>query len=279
MGAFFLDQLLRLDDAVAIARRDIIGLGLLAAACLFVTPPIGLAAYAGGLLLMVRKTQPRRWPAVVGIVAVTAAIVLAPWPLRNLNELGRPILLRDNFGLELAQGFFPEAATATDRSAAFVDRHRAIHPFGDGSGKAYAAMQAAGGEAAYAEQLGTETKAWIAANPAAAARLAGEHLVGMLFPPKWYWGETGNANSRGTMPKLVAHWLVTALALAGLVLGLKRVGTRYAYVAFFALLPLLPYLLVQPNLRYRYLVITLFTFIAADFVARLWPRRTAPPRA
>jgi hypothetical protein len=276
MGAFFLDQLLRLDRAAIIARRDMIGLGLLAAACFFVSPPTGLAAYAGGLLLMVRKTEPRRWPGVIGIVAVTAAIVLTPWLDRNINEMGRPILLRDNFGLELAQAFYPEAATTTDDKRTFLDRHRSMHPFGDHLGNAYAKMQAAGGEAAYAEKLGAEAKAWMAANPGASAKLAAQHLTEMLFPPDWYWGMYFHGKPQNSLAKLAPHWAISALALAGIAYGLRQVGARYAYVAFFALLPLLPYILVQPTLRYRYLVITLFTYIAADFLWRLWARRARP---
>lgn len=273
MGAFCLDQLLRLDAAENVSRRDIFGMGLLAAACLFVSPPIGVAAYFGGLLLMIRKTDRRRWPGVVGIVAVTAAIVLTPWLLRNMAVMDRPVLLRDNFGLELAQANHPAALTDADPRVVFRERHEAIHPYGDHP-EAYAAMQAAGGEAAYAEKLGAETKIWIRENPLGFIQLSFRHLGEMLFPPAWYWTMFGVA-SRGTYVKVALNWGVSLLALAGIVWGLRQVGTRYLYIAFFALLPLLPYMLVQPTLRYRYLIFSLFVFIAADFLARIWPARRA----
>lgn len=271
MAAFCLNQVLRLDAADRVGRRDVIGLGLLAAACLFVSPAIGLAAYGAGLVLMVRKTAPRRWPGITAVVAVTAAIVLTPWLVRNNEVMGKPILLRDNFGLELSLGFHADAASTSDMHASFVKRLRTVHPFGDGSGRAYAALQAAGGEIAYAEKMGAEAKAWIRDNPGASVRLAFVHLRGMLFPPAWYWDMFGKT-STGTLVKMAANWLLTVLALAGLGLGLWRATRPYVYVALFALLPLTPYILVQPILRYRYLITALFTFIAADFIARVWAR-------
>jgi hypothetical protein len=204
-------------------------------------------------------------------VAVTAAIVLTPWLVRNSEVMGKPILLRDNFGLELSLGFHADAAGTSDMHASFVKRLRTVHPFGDGSGRAYAALQAAGGEIAYAEKMGAEAKAWISDNPGASVRLAFVHLRGMLFPPAWYWDMFGKT-STGTLVKMAANWLLTVLALAGLGLGLWRATRPYVYVALFALLPLTPYILVQPILRYRYLIIALFTFIAADFIARVWVR-------
>jgi hypothetical protein len=275
MGAFCLDQLLRLDAAPEVRRRDIIAMGLLAAACLFVSPPTGIAAYYGGLLLMIRKVDRRRWPGVIAIVTLATVVVLTPWLVRNMNVMGRPILLRDNLGLEAAQANHSAALSDGDPRIVFRERHTEIHPYG-GHREAYAKMQAAGGEAAYAEMLAAETKDWIRSNPAGFVRLSLRHLGEMLFPPAWYWTMFGSG-SRGTFVKLALNWAVTLLALAGIAWGYRRTGTRYLYVAFFALLPLIPYMLVQPTLRYRYLILSLFVFIAADFLARLWARLSKPP--
>lgn len=281
MSALCLDQLLRLDGAEKVSTFDIAAMGLLAAACLFVSPPVGVAAYFGGGFLMIRRIERRRWPTVIGIVAVAATIVLSPWLIRNMAVMDSPILLRDNFGLELAQANHAAAVNSADPRETFIDRHREIHPFGDNSDAAYRAMQAAGGEAAYAEKLGAEAKRWIQAHPEDFAQLSLRHLREMLFPPEWLWNQFGTSSNSVTL-KLGANWTLSLLALTGIAVGLRQVGARFGYVAMFALLPLLPYVVVQPTLRYRYLVFALFVFISADVahraVARLLRLRpsTAP---
>ena len=275
LAAAFLLAVLRLDAAERVGNGPLAALALLAAAVLAVSPPLGLGAYAGGLLLFARRLPWRRWPAGVAIVGVATVLVLAPWTIRNAQVMGKPIVFRDNFGLELAMGYFPGALEAASPRDAFKTRHDTIHPYANPAG--FAAMQAAGGEVAYFDALGTATKAWIAAHPGDAVRLTLRHLTEFLFPPAWYWNQFSDAGSTGTTAKLAANWLITLLGLAGLGYAVLRLEHRYRYLALMTLLPILPYLVVQPTLRYRYIVLGLLVFFAGDAVARFsmrWQRRT-----
>lgn len=260
VAAIILDTLLRLDAASRVTMRDVGGVALLTATCLFISPPLGVAAYLGGLLLMVRKVDARRWPRTIAIVGFMTALVLGPWLVRNIIVMDRPILLRDNIGLEMAQAFHDKALTTDNIPETFWARHKQIHPFRKG----YAAMQAAGGEAAYAEALGVETRAWIAAHPTGAARLALEHTLAMMFPPPSSWDPP---DLRAWIKAAILS-LVTLLGLAGLIAGWRRREIGYGYAGLFALVPVIPYALVQPDLRYRYIIAALLAFLAFDFLAR-----------
>jgi hypothetical protein len=266
IAALFLDNLLRLDAAPRVGSRDVLGMGLLAALCLFVSPPLGVAAYLGGLLLMLRRLPPARWPQAALVVGLTASVVLGPWLVRNTVVMDRAIVLRDNLGLEMAQAFHDGAATTANPFKTFWARHAQIHPYGSHV-DAYAAMQAAGGEAAYSEALGAGAWRWIDANRRAAAGLMLRNLGAMFFPPAWMWDPEPppETTARG---KALLQGGIAALALLAIAAGLIRVGAGYAYAGLFAVLPALPYALAYPDFRYRYLISTLLLFLACDIIAR-----------
>ncbi len=269
LAATFLDHVVYLDRAARISTRSVAALALHAAVTLFVSPPLGLAALAGCALLLIRRVPPRRWPALTGVILAILVAVLLPWTVRNVLVMGTPIMFRDNFGLEMSQAFYAGAEQPGDPLARFQARHHAIHPFQPAG---YAAMQAAGGEVPYAAALQHEAQAWIAANPLIAAQLAVQHIVDFYFPPRWLWTQFGRVGT-ATTAKLVLTWAISLFGLLGLWRGAAEGGGRFGYVAAFALLPSLPYALVQPTLRYHYLVLGVLTFAATALAARF----TAPP--
>ncbi|MGI4880650.1 MAG: hypothetical protein ACRYG4_24560 [Janthinobacterium lividum] len=288
IGTAMLYAVLRLDRAARIGWREITGLSLLAAATLFVSPPFGAAGYLCAALLMIRRLPLRRWPATAAIALAAMVVVLAPWTIRNALVMGSPIVLRDNFGLEFAQGNGPSLLTNTDGDGGFHARHGLIHPLNGGTG--YAAMIAAGGEIAYSQKLERSALAWVAANPGGFVTLTLRHLGQILFPPWWMFPNF--PNMWPAADRLAIHWFVSAEGLAGIGYALWRLGARYRYAAIMTLVPILPYLIVQPVMRYRYLVLGLLTFFAFDLLARLVARlasgfslastteaRTAPPAA
>lgn len=284
LGALCLDQLIRLDQSARVGWRDVVGMSLLVAAVFYVSPALGLGAYFGGFLLMLRKFHPKKWLGVAGIVAAAAVVVLAPWYIRNIEVMGAPILLRSNFGLEMALANHPGAVTTDDKLRTFNTRYQAIHPYA-ASLKGYEALQAAGGEVAYAKGLGDEAKAWVAEHPGEFAGLAADHLGQMLYPPRWGWDLFGKSDQT-TPVRQAIHWAITTFGLLGLVIGIRAVGWRILYVAGFALLPLLPYLIVQPTLRYRYLVYHLLLWLAfagigwaLSLAGRVGPRAAAATRS
>jgi hypothetical protein len=271
LSSLLLWLLLRADRAASVSLKHVAGLGLLAGLVMFISPPAGVAAYLCGALLLYRKVAPRRWPAAIAIVALAGVAVMTPWAVRNYQVFGRFIPLRDNFGLEFAQANYDGAVTRPDSLAEFSARHYAIHPYDSGPG--YQRMLAAGGEPAYADALKVQTQAWVDVHPGDFAVLTGRHLGSMLFPPRWYFSRV----SRSTLPRLASHWLVSALGLLGIALAAARLRARYYYLIIGTLVPLLPYALVQPTLRYRYLIFALLVYFACDAVARLVNARRGHP--
>lgn len=267
LGALCLDRLLRLDAAPQVTMADAAVTALLAAICLLVSPPMGLAAYLGGLVLMQRRLAPTAWLRTTAIVALITSLVLAPWLVRNIIVMHEPILLRDNFGLEMASAFHDAAVATDDPIRTYWQRHVEIHPYGDHPA-AQAAMAAAGGETAYFAKLGAEARAWIKAHPRAAAGLVARHGQDLVFPRASNWDTTPPPDLRART-KAAIHGGIAVLAILAVVAGIVAGGSGYAYAGLFAIVPMLPYLLVEPDLRYRYIVQALWLFLACDLAARL----------
>lgn len=284
LAAGLLYLTLRIDRAERIGTGAIVGLSLLAAVTLFVSPPFGVAAYLCAAKLMTHRLPPRRWLATTGIAVAAMVAVLAPWTIRNAVVMGAPIVLRDNFGMEIAMANAPVLVGNPSADGGYTARHRAIHPYAGPEG--YAAMVASGGEVAYFARLQRETIAWVVANPRDFIGLTLRHLRQILFPDVWMFPD---APALGPTPvRLALHWFVSAYGLVGIGFALVRLGRRYRYAAIMTLVPIVPYLIVQPTLRYRYLIFGLLTFFAFDVLSRLAARiilagagraRIAPPAA
>ncbi|KAB7643697.1 hypothetical protein F3168_15410 [Polymorphobacter fuscus] len=270
VAALFLWGLLTLERRAEVGWGAIIAMALLAALLFFISPPLGLAGYLGALLLLIGRLPLRRWAGAAGIAVAALALLIAPWAWRNQQVMGEALPLRSNAGLELALGNHPAAAGPGDPRAVFKARLDEIHPFESDS--AFAAMQAAGGEIAYARGLGTTAKDWITSHPADFARLCGRHLRDFFFPPAWLWNVYSGA-SRGTMVKVVINALLSAAALTGALVAGIAAWRRYRFAILMLVVPTLPYVIVQPVLRYRYIIYALSVFFAADLASRLQRRR------
>ena len=265
-GAMTLYILLRIDRSKVISRRHIVALSALAAATLFVSPPFGVAAYVCAAILMVRRQPVGRWLSTAAIALVVAGVILAPWTVRNVVVMGKPVILRDNFGLELAQANDPALVNSTDPDGGVKRQHELIHPWA--SRAAYSKMVAAGGEIAYSQQLKVKAVDWITSHPRDFLILTARHLRVMTFPP------VRSSNERSLtlfslLHRVLIYWVVSGLGFAGIAYALLRLNHRYQYAAVMTLAPILPYLVVEANLRYRYLIFTLIAFFAADFSVRL----------
>ncbi|GAO39640.1 hypothetical protein SCH01S_35_00750 [Sphingomonas changbaiensis NBRC 104936] len=255
---------LRLDRSVAPTWKGFTGLAIACALTFFVNQAIGLAVYGAMGLLLLRRFAVRRWPAAIGIAALCLIAALTPWTVRNAVVFDRFIPLRSNLGLELALANSPAATTGEDEHANFLARLRTIHPLESES--AFRTMERAGGEIPYADALGKEAKAWIAENPGQFAALCLHHLREFYFPPAWQWNiYTEGAQAVGLRQALV--WALSVLGLLGALLLPKIYGSRALYPAIFVLAPALPYLIVQPILRYRYLIFSPMLFCATILLA------------
>ena len=253
------------DASGATSWRARFAVSLLAAILFFVNPPLGLAGYAMAVILLCRRLAWRSYPATIGMAALVLIAVLTPWTIRNYQAFGSFVPLRGNAGMELALANHSAAVSGHDQQAVFRARLFAIHPHGNPP--VFARMQAAGGEIPYAAKLGSEAKGWIATHPLDFARLSLRHLVQFYFPPEWLWTVYGNF-SHATLVKQGIIWVTAALGLCGALAGAFVWRGRLLYAATLALIPAIPYLMVQPILRYHYLVSGILLFLAADVIIR-----------
>jgi hypothetical protein len=260
---------LRLDARpVPLRPRDYVLPAVLVGFLALINPPAALGAYGALGVLTLKRVPMRRWLGVALVMTVGLAVFITPWALRNEQVFGRLILARSNFPLEHALGFHAGAVSPADRAAAFVSRGREIHPYTSDPVSPARAEFARIGELAYMDRLAAETAAWERAHPLDTVRLAARHLTEFWLPPRWSWTIFGNAAPL-VVPRQVFVWTVTLAAFAAIVWRLVQAPLGPGlYLACVLLIPSLPYALVQPVQRYRYLVVLLTFFLAADFAAR-----------
>ena len=224
---------------------------------LFQRPDYGAAG-----LLILRRAPWRQWPAIGALFAAMLAVVLLPWAARNQQVLHHPVLTRSNFGLELAQAYYPGAVHPADPLLEFKRRHREMHPMA--SPVAVAKVRRFG-EVEYSAEMTREAMAWIRANPRDALTIATRQFREFWFPDPWLWQPFDTSVKTDYKVKSVAVWIITIFGLLGLCLGLRRNFSAYIYVLPAVILPSLPYILSQPVIRYRYIVSTLVIFLAVEF--------------
>ncbi len=265
MSTGLLLWILTLSERPRLTIRDLAPLAVAAGFLGFVNQAAALGIYGAAAVLVMQKVELRRWPLAGLTFAAALAAFLLPWGLRNEAELHHFVLTRSNFGLELAQSYYPGAVNPPDPGAEFRSRHDTIHPF---SSPAALVVVRRVGETEYAAALGRQSMDWIRAHPGDAAHIALRNLRQFWFPDPWQWSPFGGAVVPEYMAKSIATWIIGVLGFFGLMLGLRQDWTRWTYVALATVLPCAPYLLVQPVPRYRYLVSTLLVFLAFEGIRR-----------
>lgn len=247
-------------------KRSLAVTGMISGFLFIVSPPAGLAAVVAiGLFLILRVRFSQWWIAPLAFVLVAGPLA-AIWAERNMIQLGEPIPLRDNFGMELDISNYSGAVHPADPHAAYVSRIEDIHPLL--VGRANEKLRAAGGEVPYYHQLGREAESWIRTHPSDFLYLSARHFVQFFLPPRWFWGTFGAVTGKAVW---LRQFLVWATAIPGLItLALLAWRRRpYAYLLAATLACSMPYIIVQPILRYRYLVSSLLIFLAFEGVGRL----------
>jgi hypothetical protein len=182
-----------------------------------------------------------------------------------MNELGAPILLRDNFGLELAFGNYPGAVDPADPRLAYWTRMTDIQTMH----LTEAQLRAAGGEVAYYRALGQTAWEWIDAHPWDFLTLCGRRFVEFFLPPRWFWSPYSAAPERLSGLRQSIVWLAALGGLATLV-AMAPFRRPYAYILAAIIAYSLPYVLTHTDLRYRYPISTLLIFCALDGSFRLF---------
>jgi hypothetical protein len=261
----------RLDKAERVSWRSITAIALVIGVFLLLSPAPALGAIGACGLLTLRRIHPRRWLG-VGAIAATAIIALStPWALRNQRVFGEMIWSRGNFGLEYSIGTNADSVAPADPAKNFSRTMKRVHPFI--SDAAYQAMQAAGGELAYARQLQRDTDAWVRTHPADAARIWVRHVAEFYVPPAWLWNPYGSVTASARVRMAVLD-IIGLAGIAALLLRLAQRQWTYLYLMLPMILVALPYVALQPRLRYRYVIATLLVFLACDLLSR-WRARTA----
>lgn len=258
LAALFLERLLAAHRiATGTTRFPLAPIGC---ACLLfvVNPPLGVSAFLC-LVIFGLTTLPMRANIIGAAIAlglVSAAIL--PWTIRNERMLGVAVPLRSNAGLELAIANNSEMAAATDPSAAMEQRLRAIHPTANSDARREVIRI---GEVAYANRRGAEAKAWIAANPSAAARLWLRHARQMLVPDRWI------TDSRHSLAGGIRALCIQAIGVSGVfglaVLLARRRKDGAIYPAVMVLVTILLLLPFQPVSRYTYVLYPTLCFLAS----------------
>ena len=183
-------RLVTRDRKESIGARDLAITGAISGILFIVSPPAGLASVAAIGLFQILRLRPAQWWAAPAAFVLVTGILGGLWVERNLVQLGEPIALRDNLGLELAVSNYPGAMFPADPRAAYLARLHDIHP--NGGGAAIAAMRAAGGEVSYYHKLGKEAGSWMANHPSDLLYLSARHFLQFYLPPKWFWYTHGN---------------------------------------------------------------------------------------
>jgi hypothetical protein len=213
----------------------------------------------------------RGWLGFAATAAVSAALFLVislPWALRNDAVFGERVWTRSSFGISFAVGYHDRAISPSDPGKLYADRLHEVSPFL--SPQTLAKMRAAGGELGWDRLLIARTEQWIREHPVSALKITARHVWEFYFPPRWMWFPDVGIIA---VFEQAIMWIIAAIGFLGLGTRIAGRDWRYMYVAAALLLPMLPYALVQPVVRYRYPIGALLVFLAADM---LWRAFAAP---
>ena len=240
----------------------------------------GLGAILATALFHLLRVPLRRWWIAPLLFVLIGGSLVGFWAERNMRELGAPIVLRDDLGLELALSNYSGALHAADPSGAYLSRLKEIHPIRMSADE----LKAKGGEVAYYHALEQQVRAWVTAHPWEFLNLAAGRFIEFFLPPRWFWSLFwgGHVHLIGLRQSVI--WASTLGGLATLVAMATR-RRPYAYILVAILGCSLPYMLVQPIPRYRYMISTILIFCALDGAFRLIahiranvPGKAAPAR-
>jgi hypothetical protein len=252
-------------DVKVLTRGSLVLIGASTGFLFILSSASGLGAILSAALFHKLRVPPRQWWIAPVFMVLVAGSLAGFWAERNMRELGAPIFLRDNLGLELALSNHSGAVHPADAHGAYLTRFKEIHPMWMAAGE----LDAKGGEVAYYHTLGQQVRNWTVAHPWEFLHLCGRRLIEFFLPSRWFWSPMGVR----VVPPLVnlRQLVVWAAALGGLATLFVMAPRQrpYAYILVAVLGCSLIYILVQPVLRYRYMISTVLIFCALDGAFRL----------
>ncbi|QXQ05457.1 hypothetical protein KX816_14580 [Sphingosinicellaceae bacterium] len=259
----------------AIGTRGLIGFGLGVGAIGIINPASGLAATGMVGILLIRRVRWTRWMIPVAAAAIVVTAVTLPWALYNQHNVRNLILTRSSLGLSLSF-VYHDAQLTQSRQDAYNKRFYVISPQHNAQARAdYIRL----GDVEYNRRLENTARDWMANHPDTVNRIRRENIRDYYLPPAWFFSRFGGV-PQGAGIRVALIWAGSIFGLLTLAVMLARRRWLYLYVLAAVTLPAVPYILVYPLLRYRYMVSTLLFLMACDGAWRLWTwwraRRTVP---
>ena len=238
LSAFLLSLLFMLTVEMAGDDRltSWIGYGLLWGVVALTNPAaLSFLPFAGCWLASQLHRRGKRYIAPVLLSALVFWMTIMPWLVRNYEALGRPVFIRDNFGVELRIGNNPLA------EGIYVV---AYHP---ATSVTQFAKYKQMGEPAFAAEQGRLAREWIEQNPGRFALLTARRFI-------FFWdGMPRVSDVEGLIAIKNLLFLATSvLAVGGLLLAWKhRIHGVFLFAALLIFYPLV-YYVCFPELRYRH---------------------------
>lgn len=219
-------------------------LGLVAGAGVLVRPSVLLLLPLGALGVLIGSHDRAKAALLTGVALVALVVVLAPWTIRNIRVIGRPIVTTLNVGESLYDGLNPQA----DGGSRFW--------FKDGSDEIPT------GEIEQDDYWRRRAIAWAADHPAGVLELA-------LVKLGRFWSPWPNESRYRTPLIATATTLYTIplylLAGIGIVAGFW-VGGPARQLALFSLVPIAYFcglhMIFVSSVRYRVVVVPLLSLAA-----------------
>jgi len=278
--AWFLTRLQPIDRGGDIRTIDLLGIALVLGVLMLVSPSAAMGGYIAAAYTLVRRLRAPRLLGAGLILATGFALCVGPWAYRNQAVFGHPILTRSNFGLELAISYNDAAVSGEDRRQTYLEALETFHPLN--SDQARATVQKIG-EIDYMNSLGERAKAWISEHPGEALSILFRHVITFVWPSGWM----SNQYAEPTLFNRIQAFVLGVLGLLALIqVGRILFGRRWEYLPLLITfgIAVAPYVIVQPMIRYRYLIYGLSVFLAFSLVSELtrraWGRFSPPaPRA
>ncbi len=193
-------------------------------------------------------------------LSVCAALVVAPWTLRNYRIFGAIVPIRSNFGLELWIGNNPSANGKTFSSAWDDPKAPMSQPHPYTSPEEAERLTQAGEVQYMRDKLGLAS-AWISRHPDRFINLTLHRIRLFWFPSSDLW----SPSSPGRVLKSLA-FSITAAAAWGNLIRLMLMRNPYRWLWLSALIgPSLSYAITHVDPRYRYPIFGLTILLACDF--------------
>ena len=215
-----------------------------AAGLLLLANPASMLAFVPWLLALVwpRRHNRLAWRALAGML-VAACVTCAPWIIRNYRQFGRFVFIRDNFGLALyAANNDCAGATALENL-----RKGCTKEFNPMYSTSETALIRRVGEVEYNRIRAGVALDWISHHPRRFAALTARRVVEFWFPVEAY-----------------SFWIVTVLAIPGIVLIYRRGGSAGWAILAACLLFTMLYSITELTPRYRYPIMWM-TLIQAGY--------------